>query len=79
VVAGVSARSAALHVPVVALVGAVAGGVEALYPQGLTSCFSLCNRPMSEEDALREAPGLLEQLAENVVRTWASRPARALL
>lgn len=76
VVAGVSARCAAQHVPVVALVGAVADGAEALYSRGLTACFSLCNRPMSEADALRDAPGLLEQLAENVVRTWDSRPAR---
>jgi glycerate kinase len=76
VVAGVSARCAAQHVPVVALVGAVAEGSEALYSHGLTSYFSLCNRPMSETDAMRDAPGLLEYLAENVVRTWASRPAR---
>jgi glycerate kinase len=73
VVAGVSARCAARGVPVVALVGAVAPGAESLYAHGLTAYFSLCDRPMSEAEAVRDAPALLEHLAENVLRTWSAR------
>jgi len=73
VVAGVTARCAAREVPAVALVGAVADGAESMYARGLTACFSLCNRPMSEADAVRDAAALLEHAAENVVRVWAAR------
>lgn len=71
VVAGVCARCSARGVPVIALVGAIAQGAESLYSGGLTAYFSLCNRPMSERQAVREAAELLDHLAENVVRLWA--------
>lgn len=73
VVAGVCGRAASRGVPVIALVGAVAEGAEFLYAAGLTACFSLCNRPMSEAEAVRDAPALLEHLAENVLRLWTSK------
>lgn len=75
VVAGVCSRAAARGIPVVALVGAIADGAESMYAKGLTACFSLCNRPMREVDAVGAAPVLLEQLAANIVRLWAAARA----
>jgi glycerate kinase len=71
VVAGVSERARARGVPVIALVGAVTSGAEALYACGLTAYFSLCSGPMTEAEAEANAPALLEALAANVVRAWA--------
>ncbi|HEX4334922.1 MAG TPA: glycerate kinase [Polyangiaceae bacterium] len=70
VVAGISARCHARGVPVIALAGAVSGDVASLLERGLTAYFSLCDRPMSERDAMRDAGPLLESLAFNVVRAF---------
>jgi glycerate kinase len=67
VIAGVSRLGKAQRVPVVALVGAV-GGTEPPPIHGLTAHFSICDRPMPEHDAIRDAARLLETLTTNVVR-----------
>lgn len=70
VVSGVCRRGRSHGVPVIALVGAVGPGASALEDAGLTAYFSACERPMTEQDAMVNAAGLLEGLARNVVRAW---------
>jgi glycerate kinase len=68
VIAGVVERCAARKVPVVALVGAVGDGADGLREHGLHATFALCDGQVTEADAMRRAPLLLEALAERVVR-----------
>lgn len=75
VVSGVCQRARAANLPVVALVGAVGEGATELHDRGLTAHFSLCDRPMTEGDAMSRAAELLAALTTNVVRLFAeARP-----
>lgn len=68
VLSGVCRRSQTAGVPVIALAGAIGAGAAALFDRGLTACFSICNEPMSEQEARARAFELLSSLAYNVVR-----------
>jgi glycerate kinase len=72
VVAGVALRCKAAGVRCVALIGGVGEGAEKLFDHGLTSYFAIVDRPMSLDEAMRDAPSLLEQAARNVIRTLES-------
>jgi glycerate kinase len=67
-VVGVARLSKEMGRPCVALVGSVGEGAEAAIAEGLTAYFSICDRPMSLADAMREAPELLAAAAANLVR-----------
>lgn len=69
VLSGVCRRSKEAGVPVVALTGAIGPGAAGLLDQGLTACFSICNAPMSEQEARGRAFELLSSLTFNVVRS----------
>jgi glycerate kinase len=67
---GVARRAAARGVPVVALGGGIASDVtDADFP-AFAGMFSICARPMSLEQAMREAGPLLATAAERVVRLF---------
>lgn len=67
---GVARRAAARGVPVVALGGGIASDVtDADFP-AFAGMFSICARPMSLEQAMREAQPLLATAAERVVRLF---------
>ena len=68
---GVAKRAAAQGVPVVALGGGIASDVSARDFPGFAGMFSLCARPMSLAEAMRDAAPLLEATAEHVVRLFA--------
>ena len=55
-------------VPCIVLAGAVADGAEVSLDHGVRAYFSICNRPMSLEDAVRDAGSLLAATAANVLR-----------
>ena len=57
-------------VPVVAVAGSLGEGYEALYQQGLAAAFSLVPGPLSLEEALAQAKGLLERTARDIGRLW---------
>ena len=67
---GVAQEAKKKRVPVFALAGSVGGGIEELYPCGITSVQSIINAPMTLEEAIRNGPVLLEQAAEQVMRTF---------
>lgn len=73
---GVARRASALGVPVVALGGGIAPDVsDADFPE-FAGMFSICSRPLSLEQAMREAEPLLASAAERVVRLFFSARAR---
>ncbi|MBB2896078.1 glycerate kinase [Pseudomonas sp. AS2.8] len=57
-------------VPVVAVAGSLGEGYDALYQQGLAAAFSLVPGPLSLEEALAQAEGLLERTARDIGRLW---------
>lgn len=68
--AGVAALAGRHGVPAIAIAGALEPGYETLHDEGLTAAFSLCNGPMTLEEALRNAAALLEATAFAVIRVW---------
>jgi glycerate kinase len=67
---GVSRLAQKLGIPTIALTGTVGEGIEALKEHGILAMLSIINRPMDLESALREAPELLEQTAEQVMKIY---------
>jgi glycerate kinase len=57
-------------VPAVALAGSVGAGIDVLHAEGIHSVHSIINEPMTLQEAIKRAPLLLEQTAEQVVRTF---------
>jgi glycerate kinase len=68
---GVAQAALKYCVPTVALAGSIGNGIEQLYPYGIISVHSIVNRPMSLQTAIEKAAELLEQSAEQVIRTFA--------
>jgi glycerate kinase len=58
-----------MRVPCVVLAGSV-GDVSAMQRDGATACLSLCDRPMTLEDASREVRALLSKAAETATRLF---------
>jgi len=66
---GVAKVAKSLGIPVIALVGSVGEGAEAIHEHGVDAYFSIMSRPMTIEEAFREGETLLEKLASEVGRT----------
>ena len=67
---GVARRATAHGVPVVALAGGIAADVSCRDFPAFAGMFSICSRPLSLDDAIRDARPLLEATAERVVRLF---------
>lgn len=57
-----------LHIPCIAIAGSIGPGAQAVYEQGINAYFSICDRPMTLEEAMENAAPLLTQAAANVLR-----------
>jgi glycerate kinase len=68
---GVARLCKELHVPCIALVGAIAEGADAVLREGVSAYFAICDKPMTLDDALHDAPRLLTNSAANVLLTIA--------
>ncbi len=75
-ISGVLARARHQKIPVIALAGTVMDSANSLYEQGMTAMFSICRSPTSLEEALKNAPHLIEKTAEHVTRTWLASGVR---
>ncbi len=69
---GVAQEAQKKGLPVFVLAGSIGKGIEVLYDYGITSVRSIVNGPMTLEEAMGSAAPLLEQAAEQVVRTFMS-------
>ena len=67
-VSGVARLGQKYHVPVFALAGRVDEDLAELYKQGLTSAFSITNRPMNLEESKANAAQLIASTSEQVMR-----------
>ena len=72
-ISGVARTAQAAGVPVVAVVGSIADGVENLYDIGVTSMFSLCPGPISLDEAMEGGKPMVAATAERVVRLFLAR------
>ena len=67
------AKAAKVHgIPVILISGGLASGARDLYEVGVDALFGIPNMPMPLETSLKEAPALLAEAAENVLRTFAA-------
>jgi glycerate 2-kinase len=73
---GVAKRAAASEVPVVALGGGIASDVSDQDFPAFAGMFSICARPMSLAQAMRDAAPLLEAASERIVRLFARAHGR---
>jgi glycerate 2-kinase len=65
---GVAKVAKQAGVPVILLAGSIGQGVEALYPHGVKSVFSIVDRPMSLEQAFANGADLVANATERVIR-----------
>ncbi len=65
---GVAARAKKFGIPVVAVVGDIGTGFEAVYKEGIDSVMSTVNRAMPLKDALDASSELLEEASERLFR-----------
>ncbi len=56
--------------PVICLAGSIGEGAEVLYNKGISSIFSIINKPMLLDEAIANASLLLEETAERVMRLY---------
>jgi glycerate 2-kinase len=68
--AEVAARARAKGIPVIALAGSIECRAEEILATGVSACFSIAPGPMTFEQSMREASGLLEAAAEQAVRSF---------
>ena len=67
---GVARVASRMGIPVVAVVGSLGPGFQAVHAEGITACFSICGGPVTLEQAIDRAPDLLAQAAEQVTRLF---------
>jgi glycerate kinase len=65
---GVARAAKAAGVPCIALAGSVDVDAREAHANGINAYFSICNGPMSLEQAMRDAEKLLTETAENIAR-----------
>ena len=67
---GVAQAAQKQGVPVIVIAGSIGRGIDSLYQYGITSIHSIVNAPMLLEDAMTRAEELLEERAEQIIRTF---------
>lgn len=67
-IAGVTDAAAKQNIPVIALAGSVDISAASMQKLGLTAAFSICDRPMSLQEAMASTERLLTRTAEQIVR-----------
>jgi glycerate kinase len=68
--AGIAEAASRRGVPVICLSGGLGEGANRLHRLGVTALFSIANRPMTLEEAMRDSAELLAEAAENAVRLF---------
>ena len=68
---GITQKAAVENVPVIALCGTLFASPDDVSAIGLKAAYSILNRPMSLEEALKETASLLENTAFNIGGTMA--------
>ena len=69
VIQGIAKMAERHQVPVIVLTGKIDDDVEPLFQNGITAVFSISDGPMLLEDAITNAPRLIQKCTESVFRT----------
>jgi len=67
---GMAERANARGIPVIALAGSIADDAHVVYEHGVTALMATENRPMSLDDALKNAAALLQDASERALRLF---------
>ncbi|MEH7334615.1 glycerate kinase [Neobacillus drentensis] len=67
---GVAQAALLNNIPTVILAGSVGKGIDVLYQYGIVSVHSIINKPMELKEAMETAGELLENAAEQVIRSF---------
>jgi glycerate kinase len=67
---GVAQVAKKYNKPVICLAGSIGEGAEVLYNKGISSIFSIINKPMPLDEAIANASLLLEETVERVMRLY---------
>ena len=67
---GVARIAKKYNVPVIAIAGSIGDGAEVLYTKGIDAIFSIVDKPMELKQAMKDAPQLLENVAERILRLY---------
>ena len=68
--AGIAALAQQHNVPVIAIAGTLGNNYQALYNKGITAAFSLCNGPMSLQEAMQNASCLLQDRSRDIMQVF---------
>lgn len=73
---GVARLAKKYNLPVLAIAGSIGPGAEKVLAEGIDAYMSIITRPMSLEEAVRQAPGLVADAAERALRIMSLAPGR---
>ncbi|BFT74535.1 glycerate kinase [Paenibacillus sp. P36] len=76
---GIAQEAQKFNVPTIAFAGSVGQGIERLYDVGIHSVHSIMTGPMPLEEAMKQAPELLEQASEQLIRTLSMKLQKGIL
>lgn len=65
---GVAKMAKKYNVPVIAMVGSIGQGASEVYSYGINAIIDIINRPMTLDEAIKNAPSLIERASENLMR-----------
>ena len=66
---GIAALAKEYHVPVIAITGKIGDNIDEIYKLGITSIFSIVNKPMKLEEAINDVEYLIQSCIETIIRT----------
>ncbi len=74
---GVARLARQCGVPTLALAGSIGEGAEEVLNEGVSAYFSICEAPMTLDDAMKQAPRLLERASAQALRAFLAGRAGA--
>jgi glycerate kinase len=66
---GVAQTAKKQNIPVIAIAGSLGQDYQTLYQKGFDGIYSIINKPMSLEEAIRNGAKLVEEATESIIRT----------
>jgi len=70
---GIAQKAKEYDIPVIAIAGAVGKNADELYDYGFDSIFSIIDKPMTLEQAIKDSAILVERTAYRIIRTFMIR------
>ena len=68
--AGIATLAQMHQVPMIVIAGTLGANYQALYSQGMTAAFSLCNGPITLPEAMQQASRLLQERSRDIMQVF---------